>query len=395
MQRTPIAIIGAGPAGLLLGALLQRRGIHNLVIERRSPEQVLADFRSCVLEPASVALLNALRLDDCLRGAGPAHSSIWLSSDGQRQRLELQALSGHALQLCLQTELLRQLMQARAASGQQSHYEIEKLRLKQFLHGEQALLQFERQGMTDTLACDFIIGADGFHGVSRAAVPPDAYHCFERVYPFAWLGVLADLPPPTAEPIYAQHPRGFALCMPLGEQRLHVQIQCNLSDRLEQWTDVQCWAELRRRLDPASAAALQAGTTLDKRITPVRSFVVEPLRFGRLILLGDAAHVVPPTGGKGLNLAIAETIDLANALEAHYAGAPLESLDAYSEQALRRVWRAERFSWSLTRLLHSFPDQNGFDQKIQQAELDYLRSSTTAQRCLAENFAGTTTGTNP
>lgn len=392
MQRTPVAIIGAGPAGLLLGALLHRASVPNIIIERRSPEQVLEEQRTCLLEPATLDLLRQLQLEGCL--LNPAIAELHLSHGGQRQRLAIAELTGQHLAICSQVELTRQLMQARAAAGLCSWYEAQHVKPSGFLQGNSAQVQFERLGQTQSLACDYIVGCDGFHGACRSAVPPDAYRCFERVYPFAWLGVIAACEAPLAEPVFAHHSRGFAHCSPAGGPRVHAQIQCSLSDRLEQWGETQFWAELRRRLDPDTANALQAAPALDRRITPVRSFVVEPLHFHRLLLAGDAAHVVPPTAGKGLNLAAADVADLAELLAAQLGGAAPEALGSYSERALRRVWRAERFSWWLTRLLHSFPDQNGFDHRIQQAELEHLRLARSAQLGLAEGFAGFGTGVN-
>ena len=387
MQRTQVAIIGAGPAGLMLGALLQQAGIASIVLELCSSEQVLGRVRAGILERVSVELLEELGVGARMHAEGLVHRGIQLSFAGERHRIDLQGLSGHTVMVYGQTELTRDLMQARAAAGQTTLYETEQISLHG-LDGSSPLLRYQRQGRQQELACDFIIGCDGFHGVSRASLPASAYRCFERGYPFGWLGVLAEAAPPAEELVYAQHERGFALCSMRSAKLMRCYIQCSLSDKLEQWSDERFWEELHGRLDPVTAAALRPGPVLEKSITPLRSYVTEPLRFGRLFLAGDAGHIVPPTGAKGLNLAASDVRYLSRALIEHYRDRSDAGLARYSEQALRRVWRAERFSWSMTRLLHHFPDHNGFDRKIQLTELDYLLGSTAAQTALAENYVG-------
>lgn len=388
MQRTQVAIIGAGPAGLMLGALLHKAGIANTVLELHSGAHVLARVRAGILERISVDLLDEVGVGGRMHAEGLIHQGIHLSFGGERHRIDLHGLTGGQSVLVYgQTELTRDLMEARSAAGLATHYEAQHVSL----HGlgdRQAIVRYQQQGQAHELACDYIAGCDGFHGISRASLPNSAYRCYERGYPFGWLGVLAETSPPAEELVYAQHERGFALCSMRSKTRVRCYIQCNLSDKLESWSDDRFWAELRTRLDPLTAAALRPAPSLEKSIAPLRSYVTEPLRFGRLFLAGDAGHIVPPTGAKGLNLAASDVRYLSRALIEHFRDRNDAGLARYSEQALQRIWRAERFSWAMTRLLHAFPDHNGFDQKIQQAELDYLLRSRAAQTALAENYVG-------
>ncbi|MDI4634254.1 4-hydroxybenzoate 3-monooxygenase [Pelomonas sp. V22] len=390
MPSTQVAIIGAGPSGLLLGQLLGKAGIHNLILEQRSAEHVLARVRAGILEHGTVQLLDEAGVAERLRAEGLVHDGLYIAFDGQRQHIDLSGLTGgRAVTVYGQTEITRDLMAARAAAGMATHYEAAGVALHDFENGSgKPWLSYLRNGKPEVLQCDYIAGCDGFHGVSRHSVPPEAMKTFERTYPFGWLGVLADTPPVAPELVYAQHPRGFALCSMRSKTRSRCYIQCKLTDSLAQWSDELFWAELRMRLDPVSAAALQPAAAIEKSIAPLRSFVAEPMRFGRLFLAGDAAHIVPPTGAKGLNLAASDVRYLAQGLIEHYREHSSAGLNHYSARALRRVWRAERFSFAMTRLLHSFPDQGSFDHKLQQAELDYLFSSRAAQTALAENYVG-------
>ncbi|MDN3918686.1 4-hydroxybenzoate 3-monooxygenase [Roseateles violae] len=388
MQGTQVAIIGAGPAGLLLGALLHKAGIANLILEQRSSDYVLSRIRAGILEQTTVALLEEAGVAERLHREGLVHSGIYLSFDGARQHIDLQKLTGgRAVTVYGQTEMTRDLMEARAAAGMTTLYEAEQVALHD-ITTDKPRVSYLRNGRREELRCDFIAGCDGFHGVSRQSIPAELLKTFERVYPFGWLGVLADTPPVAHELVYAHHPRGFALCSMRSKTRSRCYVQCSLSDSVEQWSDARFWDELRSRLDPATAAALQPAAAIEKSIAPLRSFVAEPMRHGRLFLAGDAAHIVPPTGAKGLNLAASDVRYLSRALIEHYRERSDAGLDQYSEKALRRVWRAERFSWTMTRLLHSFPEQGGFEQRLQRAELDYLFSSTAAQTSLAENYVG-------
>jgi len=388
MQRTQIAIIGAGPAGLLLGALLHKAGIANVILEQRSSDYVLSRVRAGILEQTTVALLDEVGASERLHREGLVHQGIYLSTAGQRQHIDLHALTGgRSVTVYGQTEVTRDLMDARAAAGLTTLYEAEQVALHE-VAGAKPSVSFVRHGRREELQCEFIAGCDGFHGVSRQSIPAELLKTFERTYPFGWLGVLADTPPAAHELVYAQHERGFALCSMRSKTRSRCYVQCNISDSVEQWSDARFWDELRSRLDPVTAAALQPAPSIEKSIAPLRSFVAEPMRHGRLFLAGDAAHIVPPTGAKGLNLAVSDVRYLARAFTEHYCAGSDHGLDHYSQTALRRVWRAERFSWTMTRLLHSFPDQGSFDQRLQQAELDYLLSSKAAQTSLAENYVG-------
>jgi p-hydroxybenzoate 3-monooxygenase len=387
-QRTQVAIIGAGPAGLLLGALLDKAGIANVIVERRSADYVLARIRAGILEQTTVDLLGEAGVGARLHREGLVHHGIYLAFDGGRHHIDLQTLTGgRSVTVYGQTELTRDLMDARTAAGLPTLYEAEQVALHELTSATPSV-SFQHNGRRELLQCDFIAGCDGFHGVSRQSIPRALLKTFERIYPFGWLGVLADTPPVAHELVYAQHPRGFALCSMRSSTRSRCYLQCSISDSVEQWSDERFWDELRSRLDPITAAALQPAASIEKSIAPLRSFVAEPMRHGRLFLAGDAAHIVPPTGAKGLNLAASDVRYLSCALIEHYRDGSDAGIDHYSEKALRRVWRAERFSWTMTRLLHCFPDQGGFEQRLQQAELDYLLHSTAAQTSLAENYVG-------
>ena len=387
-MRTQVAIVGAGPAGLLLAALLARHEIETVVIEQRAPDYVLGRIRAGVLEQVTVDLLDAAGAGARLHAEGLPHGGIELCFGGARHRIDMKALTGgKQVTVYGQTEVTRDLMAARAAAGLATVYEASDVSLHGF-DGAAPSVRYVKNGAAHELHCDFIAGCDGFRGVSRQSVPEAALHTFERVYPFGWLGVLSDTPPVSRELIYSNHERGFALCSMRSAVRSRYYVQCALDDRAERWSDDAFWAELRTRLDPAAAEALVTGPSIEKSIAPLRSFVAEPMRFGRLFLAGDAAHIVPPTGAKGLNLAAADVGLLARALAEHYADKSDAGIDSYSERCLRRVWRAERFSWWFTSLMHRFPDTGAFGQKMQAAELGYLVDSVAASTALAENYVG-------
>jgi len=387
-MQTKVAIIGAGPSGLLLGQLLQRAGIDNVIVEQRSPDYVLGRIRAGVLEQGAVAMLDEAGVSARLHAEGLVHAGIEISWAGGRQRVDLNGLTGGKNVIVYgQTEVTRDLMAARAASGALSVYNAEDVSVHDFDGGRPAV-RYRHGGEDHELACDFIAGCDGFHGVCRPSVPAAAIRTFEREYPFGWLGVLSDTPPVSDELIYVSHARGFALCSMRSHTRSRYYLQCSLSERVEEWPDELFWAELKRRLDPRAAANLVTGPSIEKSIAPLRSFVAEPMRFGRLFLAGDAAHIVPPTGAKGLNLAASDVRYLFDGLVDHYRAGRSSGLDAYSERALKRIWKAERFSWWMTTLLHRFPDNGPFGDKMQQAELDYLFSSNAAMTALAENYVG-------
>lgn len=386
-MRTQVAIIGAGPAGLLLGQLLGKAGIDNIIVEQRSPDYVLGRIRAGILECGTVQALERAGAAARLHDEGLLHEGIELSWHGRRHRIDLHALTGRKVTVYGQTEVTRDLMAAREALGARTIYEADGVSLHGF-DGERPLVRYRKDGSTHEIACDYIAGCDGFHGVSRQSVPPASMRQFERVYPFGWLGVLSDTPPLADELVYASHERGFALCSMRSRTRSRYYVQVPSSERVEDWSDERFWNELRSRLDPQAVASLQIGPALEKSIAPLRSFVCEPLRFGRLFLAGDAAHIVPPTGAKGLNLAAGDVACLSDALTARYRDNDPAALDTYSETRLRRIWKAERFSWWMTSLLHRFADADGFSSRIQQAELEELVGSEAACRALAENYVG-------
>lgn len=386
-MRVQIAIIGAGPAGLLLGQLLHRAGIDAIVIEQRSPEYVLGRIRAGVLEQVAVDLLDEAGVGARMHAEGLVHSGIELGFGGVRHRIDLNGLTGgKQVMVYGQTELTKDLMDARAAAGAKTVYEAQDVSVHDF-DGDHPRVRYKKDDVEHEVACDFIAGCDGYHGVCRTSVPQHALHTYERVYPFGWLGLLSDTPPVSDELIYSSHARGFALCSMRSRTRSRYYVQCSLDDTVEQWSDQMFWDELRRRLDLEAAESLVTGPSIEKSIAPLRSFVAEPMRFGRLFLAGDAAHIVPPTGAKGLNLAASDVRYLSYALVGFYAGNS-HGIETYSERCLRRIWKAERFSWWMTTLLHRFPTTSGFDQKVQEAELDYLAHSVAARTSLAENYVG-------
>jgi p-hydroxybenzoate 3-monooxygenase len=386
-MRTQVAIVGAGPAGLLLGQLLHRAGVDNVIVERQSASHVLARIRAGVLEQGTVETLDAAGVGARLHAQGLPHRGFALAFGGMRHRIDLHGLTGgRQVTVYGQTEVTQDLMAARAAAGRLTVYEAQQVAVRGF-DGAAPLVQWQDAAGTHELHCDFIAGCDGFHGVCRASVPPQAMTTYEKVYPFGWLGLLADTPPVSHELIYVNHPRGFALCSMRSPTRSRYYVQVPLQDQAERWSDAAFWDELRRRLDAATAEALVTGPSIEKSIAPLRSFVCEPMRYGRLFLAGDAAHIVPPTGAKGLNLAVSDVRLLARAFAQHYAGDG-EGLARYSERCLRRVWKAERFSWWFTTLMHRFPDAPEFDQRMQRAELDYLAGSQAASAAMAENYVG-------
>jgi p-hydroxybenzoate 3-monooxygenase len=388
-MRTQVAMIGAGPAGLLLGALLHKAGIANIIIERQSADYVLGRIRAGILEQGTVNMLHEVGAGQRLAVEGTPHHAIELVFKNQRHAIDVTGLTGGKVVTAYgQTEVTRDLMDARAANGQATVYEAGDVSIHDF-DSPQPKVRYLKDGQQHELNCDFIAGCDGFHGVCRASVPKDAITEFERVYPFGWLGVLADVPPVSPHAIvYGNHERGFSLCSMRSLTRSRYYVQCPMTDKIEQWSDAAFWDELRARLDPELAERIVTGPSIEKSIAPLRSFVAEPMRFGRLFLAGDAAHIVPPTGAKGLNLAASDVKYLSDAFIDFYLEKSSAGIDDYSQRALRRIWKAERFSWSLTSLLHRFPDTDGFGQKIQEAELDYLVHSSAASTALAENYVG-------
>ncbi|MCB5177088.1 4-hydroxybenzoate 3-monooxygenase [Microvirga lenta] len=386
-MRTKVVIIGAGPAGLLLGRLLENQGIETVILERRSRDYVLGRIRAGVLEQGTVELLEQAGVSGRMQAEGLIHDGVELSFDGDAHRFDFRELVGRTVMVYGQTEVTRDLMLARDASGATTIYEAENVALHAF-DGDKPRVTYLKDGTEHEISCDFIAGCDGYHGVSRASVPENALRTFERVYPFGWLGILVDRPPVADELIYAHHSRGFALCSMRSPTRSRYYVQVSTDEKVEDWSDDRFWDELRRRLNDETAGRLLTGPSIEKSIAPLRSFVAEPLRFGRLFLAGDAAHIVPPTGAKGLNLAASDVRYLAEALIEYYEERSSAGIDAYSARALTRVWKAERFSWWMTSILHTFPDTDAFGRRMQRTEFDYLVSSEAASRSLAENYTG-------
>jgi len=361
-MRTQVAIVGAGPSGLLLGALLSKAGIDNTIVEQRSADYVLGRIRAGVLEQVTVDLLDEVGVGARMHAEGLPHDGFELCFAGRRHRIDLHGLTGKRVMVYGQTEVTRDLMQARDASGRATVYEANDVAVHDFDSAHPSV-SYRHGSQTHTIECDFIAGCDGFHGVCRASVPKDRITLHEKVYPFGWLGLLADVPPVSHELIYLNHERGFGLCSMRSRTRSRYYVQCSLDDRVEQWSDDAFWNELRARLPADAATHLVTGPSLEKSIAPLRSFVCEPMRFGHLLLAGDAAHIVPPTGAKGLNLAATDVAYLAQGLIGHYRGQPAD-LEHYSERCLQRIWRAERFSWWMTSLMHNFPSGGSFDRKV-------------------------------
>ncbi|TJW37162.1 MAG: 4-hydroxybenzoate 3-monooxygenase [Mesorhizobium sp.] len=387
-MRTQVAIVGSGPSGLLLGQLLATIGVETVILERSSREHVLGRVRAGVLEQGTVDLLSEAGAATRLNAEGLQHSGISLAFDGRLHRIDLTMLTGGKhVTVYGQTEVTHDLMDKREAAGLATVYEAANVALHDF-DGETPFVTYDKDGVSHRIDCNFIAGCDGYHGVSRKSVPERSIKTFERQYPFGWLGVLAEVPPADHELVYANHERGFALCSMRSTHRSRYYVQCPLDDHVEAWSDDRFWDELRRRLPPQTAAAVTVGPSFEKSIAPLRSFVAEPMRFGRLFLVGDAAHIVPPTGAKGLNLAASDVRYLFAGLREFYRDKSQAGLDAYSGKALARVWKAVRFSWWMTTMLHRFPETGEFGQRIQEAELDYLVHSKAASTALAENYVG-------
>ncbi|NIC40115.1 4-hydroxybenzoate 3-monooxygenase [Aquabacterium sp. A08] len=387
-MRTQVAIVGAGPSGLLLGQLLHKAGIDAVIVERQSPDYVLGRIRAGVLEQVTMDVLDEAGVGTRMHAEGLVHTGFDLLFQGQRHRIDMDKLTGgKKVMVYGQTEVTRDLMDARTAAGLTTVYGATNVAVHDY-GTDRPRVTYDKDGQSQTIECDFIAGCDGFHGVCRASVPKGAIKEFEKVYPFGWLGLLSDTPPVHHELIYANSTRGFALASQRSLTRSRYYLQVPLTDQVEQWSDQAFWDELKRRLDPEAAEQLVTGPSIEKSIAPLRSFVTEPLRFGRMFLAGDAGHIVPPTGAKGLNLAATDVKYLANALIEFYQEKSEAGVDAYSEKCLKRIWRAERFSWWFTSLMHHFPENGEIGQKFQDAELDYLIHSENGARTIAENYVG-------
>jgi p-hydroxybenzoate 3-monooxygenase len=387
-MKVQVCIIGGGPSGLLLSQLLHLQGVDTVVLERHSRGHVLARIRAGVLERGFAELMREAQCGERMDREGEIHNGIEIAHDGVLQRIDLQKYSGgNSVVVYGQTELTRDLYEARDRLQGAVVHDAEDVALFD-LKSDAPYVTYRNGSKTIRVDCDYVIGADGFHGVSRKSIPNHELREYERVYPFGWLGVLSRTKPVSPELIYVKHPRGFALCSMRSQVLSRYYIQVPLTDSPDDWPDDVFWAELRRRLPEDAANRLITGPSIEKSIAPLRSFVAEPMRFGRLFLAGDAAHIVPPTGAKGLNTAASDIYYLYHALLAHYQRSDNSGLDGYSDKALARVWKAQRFSWWMTTLLHRFPDHIAYDDKLQDTELSYLFSSETAQRLLAENYVG-------
>lgn len=385
-MNSQVVIIGAGPAGLLLGQILHNRGIDTLILERKTPEYVLGRIRAGILENGSRKLLNEAGVGKRMEAEGHAHDGVELAFDGVSHRIDFQKLVNCSVMVYGQTEITQDLMDARKASGAPIVYEADNVSIRDH-EGNRPIVTYQKDGQTHEVTCDFVAGCDGFHGISRQTVK-DHVKEFERVYPFGWLGLLVDKPPLAPELIYSNSKRGFALCSQRSLTRSRYYIQVPLTDHADDWTDDAFYDELRRRIPEKAADNLQIGKSLEKSIAPLRSFVAEPLRFGRLFLAGDAGHIVPPTGAKGLNLAVSDVRYLSEALCEYYIEKSEAGINDYSRKALARIWKAERFSWSTTQMMHRFHETSAFDQRMQRTEFDYLISSAAAQQAFAENYTG-------
>jgi p-hydroxybenzoate 3-monooxygenase len=385
---TQVGIVGAGPAGLLLAHLLSRQGIESVVLEARSRDHVEARVRAGVLEQTTVDLLDAAGVAERLHREGLVHEGLELRFDGRGHRIDLSALTGgRAITVYGQQEVVKDLIAARLHAGGELLFEVDGVTLHG-IDGDRPSLRFRHEGAERDLNCDVVAGCDGFHGVCRDAIPEEALSIFEREYPFAWLGILAEVAPSSEELIYCHHDRGFALHSMRSPQLTRLYLQCAPDEDIDDWPDERIWTELQTRLDTGEGWTLEEGPIVEKGVTPMRSFVVEPLRHGRLFLAGDAAHIVPPTGAKGLNLAAADVRVLSEALDAWYARGDTTGLDAYSDTCLRRVWRVQHFSWWMTSMLHRFAGDDPFEAQLQRSQLQYVCSSRAAATTLAENYVG-------
>jgi p-hydroxybenzoate 3-monooxygenase len=387
-MRTQVAIIGAGPSGLLLGQLLHKAGIDAVIVERQTGDHVLTRIRAGILEQVCIDLLDEAGVGARMHREGLVHGGFQMLYKGQRHRIDMHRLTGgKSVMVYGQTELTRDLMDARAAAGLPTVYEAQHVAVHDF-DGNKPRVTFEKDGQAHEIQCDFIAGCDGFHGVCRASVPRGAMAEFEKIYPFGWLGLLSDTPPVHEELIYINSQRGFALCSQRSRTRSRYYLQVPLTQTVQEWTDAAFWQELRLRLDEQGRDQLITGASIEKSIAPLRSFITEPMRFGRMFLAGDAAHIVPPTGAKGLNLAATDVKYLADALVEFYQEKTPAGIDSYSERCLKRVWKGERFSWWFTQLMHRFPDDGPIVARFQEAELDYLIHSEAGARTIAENYVG-------
>lgn len=386
-MRTQVCIIGGGPSGLLLGQLLHLKGIDTVVLERKTHDYVLSRIRAGVLEKGMVDLMHQAGLGARMDAEGYIHDGTVISYNDRQIRIDFKELTGTSVVVYGQTEVTRDLYDGREKVGAKTEFEAEDVQIHD-ADTEHPYVTFTQHGVQKRIDCDYIAGCDGFHGVSRQTIPASVRRDYEKVYPFGWLGILSQTPPVHHELIYANSSRGFALCSMRNENLSRYYVQCPLTDKPEDWSDDAFWTELKRRIPQEYAETLVTGPSIEKSIAPLRSFVSEPMRWGRLFLCGDAAHIVPPTGAKGLNTAASDVQYLYTALLQVYEEKDSEGIDRYSEKALSRIWKAERFSWWMTNLLHRFPDQSEFDIRMQITDFEFLASNRNAQAVLAENYIG-------
>ncbi|MFT7105580.1 MAG: p-hydroxybenzoate 3-monooxygenase [Yoonia sp.] len=384
---TSVCIIGSGPAGLLLSQLLANASIDNVVIDRKDRAYIAARVRAGILEQGTVDALTEAGVADRLNREGIPHHGLTLAFEGASHRINLAELTGKSVIAYGQTEVTKDLFALRSAQGARFFFNAENV-VPAHLKSDQPTVSFRHDGKSVEITCDYIAGCDGFHGVSRQSIPKDVLQTYERVYPFGWLGILTERPPVSMECVYSNHARGFSLCSMRSKTRSRYYIQCDTNDDVSNWSDDRFWDEFAARIDPELAAGLKTGPSFEKSIAPLRSFVSEPMRYGNLFLAGDAAHIVPPTGAKGLNLAVADIRVLARGLVERYATGNTHHIDTYSQTVLARVWKVERFSWHLSNMMHQFPDHSPFERKMQRAEFDYLMQSEAASRTIAENYVG-------
>lgn len=384
--KTQVCIIGSGPSGLLLSQLLSIAGIDTVVIDRKNRSYIEGRVRAGVLEQGTVEALEHAGVADRLHREGLQHDGFELAFNGIRHRIDLKALTGKSVMVYGQTEVTKDLFDARFADGQQFFFDVEDV-VPMDLKTDSPNVHFKCDGQDYLISCDYVAGCDGYHGVSRQAIPTETLRTFERLYPFGWLGILVDKPPVSHELVYANHDDGFALASMRSETRSRYYVQCDINDKVSDWSDERFWETFEKRLGSEAASNLETGPSFEKSIAPLRSFVAEPMRYGSMFLAGDAAHIVPPTGAKGLNLAVADVQLLARALIAHYSG-DNDPIDTYSERVLKRVWKVERFSWQLSTLMHQFPENSPFEKRMQKAEFDYIVSSEAASKAIAENYVG-------